>query len=251
VLQEQFIHPVWKTTLEDGRLIHFKDWWMLDIPTVDIQNNHRGGWSEVGRHCCGESVFYVKRQQNHFIRYIGSGFRKMPTFKREFENIKWYQQKQIPTLDYVYFSWRIQAGNAEAILVTVALDAYSSLDELDDLAAIPQDRQQSLANAIGKSIRRMHDAGIRHCSLHPKHIFVKPDGDYWKLRFIDLETSRANLGLRTYKIRDLETLARRSKQEQTDFMQHILMSYLGKKSIDGEVSWWQEKIRRRTRKKLK
>lgn len=55
-------------------------------------------------------------------------------------------------------------------------------------SAVPAGRREVLAEA-GRSVRRLHDAGVSHADLHPKNLLLDPHGD--RVLVLDLDRARA------------------------------------------------------------
>lgn len=233
---EVYTPDKWKDWLDQEHLARFDDWWKLDLEAVDETNTGRGGWSTVFKFQRAGKIFYVKRQANYLSRSLSSGFLATPTFKLELDQIHRYRARQIPCIDPVFFASVKTQGEYRAILVTEALEDYCSLDDLlkDDVKLAEWDRHLlciSLANAISK----LHAAGIEHYNLYPKHIFVRCHHGLIDVRFIDLETSRHNFGSFKRKLRDIETLSRRTPWVSKTERLRFLLVYLGKDRVDKTV----------------
>ena len=250
----------WQLWLSAEHLVSFESWWSLSLEAVDESNVGRGGWSTVYKFSHKGKQFYVKRQANHLSRSVGGFFRLVPTFELEFKQICRYQQHDIPCIDPVFFGTRKEKGQFQAILVTEALEGWLALDEVliaykdhkpvNNKILKFKDRMQ-LCDALAIAVRKLHEAGIEHYNLYPKHIFVRVSECGFEVRFIDLETSRFNFGFLSKKLRDIETLSRRVKWvSKTDRLRFIL-SYFAKASSDFEVRRAIKKIQVRNDRKKK
>jgi len=246
----EYIAPAWQSWLGEQGIKEFADWWDLDLPQVDDGNHERGGWSKVFYFERGDKAFYVKRQSNYRCINFASFPFWVPTVRAEFKKIAWYQKAQVPSLSVVYFGWSNKDGNDDAILVTEALQGYSDLDEtISSKMPTRFTERKGLSQAVGKMVAQLHQAGIEHHNLYPKHIFVKKEEDQWKVRFIDLETSRPHFGFMRRKLRELETLARRANGvNKTDKLRGLL-AYLGKSKVDSQVRRYIKLIEKRSRDK--
>mgnify|MGYP003662673628 CR=1 FL=1 len=215
----------------------FSGLWDLELEAIEEGNFDRGGWSTVSRMDMDNQVVYVKRQSNHLCFRPNRRGLRVPTLKAEYDRINWYNRHKVHCLSVVYFGWReSDDGAQEAILITESLDGFSSLDRLLTTSeALPRQTMWQVYRSIGVAIRHMHDAGIEHYHLYPKHVFVAreagPDGLH-QVRFIDLEASRRNFGLKRRKLRDLETLGRRSIWVSKPNKLRALLGYAGTRRID-------------------
>lgn len=254
--------------MSDQGLLDFEAFWSLDLEAVEEGNYDRGGWSTVCRFDHDGRAFYVKRQSNHLCYSLQAFPFKVPTLKVEFDKISWYHQHEIPCLDVVYFGWRKSQGEQQAILVTEALDDYLPLDDFLTSEKNPSIfHKRQVCEFIGNAVARLHSAGIEHYNLYPKHIFVSRDisGDLSQemaindvdklprpsIRFIDLETSRFNFGLKSRKLRDLETLARRTLWLSRADKLRVFLAYSGQNKVDKKLRAEIDTITKRTRNKLR
>lgn len=228
--------------LTEHGLDHFEALWTLPLKDVDDPNLDRGGWSRVGRieltpSDGGEPTgFYLKRQSNHLSRSLRHPLGE-PTFAREFRAIQRLQQAGIPTVEPVYFAQRSMAGERQAILITRALDGYRSLDEwYRQWPDLSTGERSELTRATARLVSQLHEARLIHNSLYPKHVFVRLDDECSDARLIDLETTR--IGWRGWqdRIRDLETLHRRSSAPSDSERLLFLRHYLGERF--GELHDW-------------
>lgn len=205
--------------------------WNGPLERVDVPNLDRGGWSEVGRLEVGGRELFLKRQSDHLTRSLRHPLGE-PTFAREYRAIQRLEQAGIATVEVVFFGLRRQGRARQALLATRALEGYRSLEEwLGDWDLLPEDRQHRLIRAAARLVRRLHDAGWIHNSLYPKHLFLRCDGAGEPARLIDLETARRSWRGWRDRVRDLETLHRRSgppsQAQRCLFLEHYLQPDLG------------------------
>jgi len=251
LLKQQFISPGWDPYLTGEGLNTFDSWWTLNLEPVDEGNFDRGGWSTVCRFERENSVFYVKRQSNHLTYKPGMFRLRVPTLKAEFDKINWYHEKEIPCLDVVYFGWRKVQGEYQAVLVTEALINYHPLDKiLASNSGITSTKKQEIARSVGRAISKLHDAGIEHRNLYAKHIFVRYVDKACHVRLIYLESSRPMMGLRHRKLRDLETLSRRTERASKSDKLRAFLAYANKRQVDGALRKDIEAINERTADKM-
>lgn len=182
-----------KQLLEHNKLATFEQLWALQTPWFEEPNYRRNGWSGVVKYALankkGEiTEIFIKRQENHNCKTLMHPFKGVPTFRREFINIKNLNNKQVPTLTTLYYAERKVGSDAQAILITLSLEAYQSLEEYCSNEANKDDPQRQAIMALsGQVTRKMHDAHFRHNCLYPKHLFVKNDAETIDIRVIDLE----------------------------------------------------------------
>lgn len=195
------------TVVEMPATNRFDFFWQLDAPWFEPPNYCRGGWSGVSQislRLDNEPIpVFIKRQDRHQTRYWKRGFQRIPTFEREYLGITQLQALGIPTLDPIFFA----RHKEKAILITKALTNYQSLDKLEhrQLSVL---QKNTLISALAEILARLHAHHLQHSCLYPKHIFVRPQGDAWEVRLIDLEKLRYKPFKRQAIYRDLSSLAR-------------------------------------------
>lgn len=219
--------------LQRHGLAAFGPLWSLPTDWHEVPNERRGGWSGVSRHLLGEDdPIFVKRQQDHLCRMLRHPLRGIPTFYREYLNILRLQRHGIGTLQVLYYGDRRHAGHWQAILVTRALDDFSSLDEwhLANPQAAPLLRQ-SLIAAIASACARLHKHRLQHSCLYGKHVFVRrnptvPDA-YREddVRFIDLEKLRLSISRKRAGAHDLDQLRRHTSGWNDADWQQFALAY--------------------------
>ncbi|HRD87605.1 MAG TPA: lipopolysaccharide kinase InaA family protein [Accumulibacter sp.] len=205
-----------RSELQRHQLAGFDPLWSLATDWHEAPNARRGGWSGVSRHLLADgSAIFVKRQEDHLCRTLRHPLRGIPTFYREYRNILRLQRYAIGTLEPLYFGDRRDTEHWQAILVTRALDDFSSLDEWN--MANPQPaphHRESLIAAIASACARLHRHRLQHSCLYGKHVFVRrspnrpgayEEGD---VRFIDLEKLRPGITRARAGAHDLDQLRR-------------------------------------------
>lgn len=206
-------------------LDNFAALWALELPAVDEPNTERGGWSSVCRLELEDRAYYLKRQRNHLTRSLRHPLGE-PTFARELRNIQRYQALKIPALSAAFYAERRLDGDRCAILLTHALDGWRDLNDwLDDWASLPGVEQRAILRACGELIRRLHGARQMHGCLYPKHIFLRREADGFRACLIDLEKTRPFWLAQRDRIKDLETLLRRSARSWDDKDLRVLLGF--------------------------
>lgn len=198
-----------KLVLEQNAANTFESLWSLNLPWFEAPNIRRGGWSGVVKHSLpthdGETKVFIKRQENHISKTWCHPISGIPTFQKEYLNIKRMTAAQLPTLDLVFFG----VEKKRAILITKELEGFCSFEDVDRSQLTGQDRRQ-LLSAMAKVIAKMHQQRLQHNALYPKHVFVKKSDDSWQISIIDLEKMKRTLTSRAAMLRDLSTLDRHS-----------------------------------------
>lgn len=237
--------------LKSNDLNDFEAIWNEKIDWFEEPNERRGGWSGVGRLALkaadGSDVYvFVKKQQNHGRRTIGHPVQGEPTFRREFKNLQFLYEHQFAAPNVVYYGEDSQAKRA--ILVTLALSAYQPLDEFWEAQtkAWNDSQKTEFLQVLADSVRRLHDLGMVHRALYPKHIFVHTAHPS-QFAVIDLEKARlSGLGwYRTYF--DLAALFRHATWWNQDQRLVFFKAYCVKSSqqLNGWQQWLFKRILKR------
>lgn len=226
-----FVSPQFKATLEQHQWHDFEPLWHYPIDWFEAPNERRGGWSGVGCVTLNQGTpnalkLFVKKQANHGRRTWRHPFRGEPTFKREFARLQFLAQHQVNVPQVAFYGEQNQAQQ-RAILVTLALDSQP-LDTLMtawwQLASPLQ--QAGLIEAVASAVRRLHDLGLTHRALYPKHIFVKHHAQQPEIAFIDLEKARFTPFLWRRTLFDLAALHRHTPWLRRTQRLHFLLHYL-------------------------
>lgn len=208
-----FIDDEVRPLLKRHGLSEFSALWGMQLEAVDAPNIERGGWSSVARFELEGEAFYLKRQTNHLTRSWCHPFGE-PTFAREFRAIQHYRALGIPALQAVYFAQRKQPDGTYAILITRALDGWTDLDAwLANWSELSEFERSSVVVACAQLAKTLHAKGQMHGCFYPKHIFLREDAAQgFVAQLIDLEKTRRILLGRRQRIKDLETLVRRTSR---------------------------------------
>jgi tRNA A-37 threonylcarbamoyl transferase component Bud32 len=254
-----YVSDAWAPLLRERGLDSLDAFWELELPAVDAPNTGRGkgGISEVCRMVLTvnegeEKVLMVKRQQNYFSRTLLHPIRGIPTFEKEVINALRYKKLNIPAIEPVFFERIHHPQGERAVLVTEFLDGYISMDELVnewlETGWPSHEQRRRIIKAVAHGVRKIHQGGLMHNCLYPKHIFVKDTGEEVRVRFIDLEKNKwFPLGSRRV-IKDLSTLNRRSLHWGRTDRLRFLMHYLGSDLKNSRFRKLLLKIVRKTRK---
>jgi serine/threonine protein kinase len=185
----------------------FNTLWRNNAAWFETPNIRRGGWSGVVR--CAVDIFgqheivFIKRQESHMTKSLFHPIKGIPTFLREYRNIQLLQARNISTLEVLYFGTKA----SKAILVTKALEGYTSLDKIDFSTLNLQDKK-ALIVATARVIQHLHQYHYQHSCLYPKHIMVCFKDHQWNVKLIDLEKLKFRLFKKDAVIRDLTTFFR-------------------------------------------
>ena len=246
-----FINSQYQALLSSNGLSDFEALWNAKIDWFEEPNERRGGWSGVGRLVLktgdgGDIHVFVKKQQNHGRHTIRHPVQGEPTFRREFRSLQFLYEHQFAAPNVVYYGEDKQTKRA--ILITLALSAYQPLDEFWEAQVTAWDasRKTEFLQVLAANIRRLHDLGMVHRALYPKHIFVhtvQPS----QYAVIDLEKARlSGFGwYRTYF--DLAALFRHATWWNKDDRLVFFKAYCVKSSQ--QLSCWQQWLFKRILKR--
>lgn len=212
--------------------------WNAEALDVDVPNRERGGISTVSLLTLEDAQgqiqhLYLKRQTNHLARSLARPMGE-PTFSREWRSIRRYHALGIPTVDAGWYGERREGNEWRAILITFELDGRDDLAHVHEHWAQLDDTQRhQVITASAGLVRRIHQAGMMHGCLFPKHLFLsRPDAQRMGVEvmdavIIDLEKTRRFVLRRHECLRDLYVLWRRLDAWQPQDWRKFLTVYLG------------------------
>ena len=223
---EHLASPQYLALLTRHKLASFEQLWGYAGDWFEPLNRERGGWSGVNfiqlANEAGEKLgVYLKRQQNFMRRSLRHPMAGEPTFLREFTILQHLAKHQVNAPKVLYFA----AEANQAILMTEALAGYIDLDTW--LKQNPQatlSRKKMLISAIATTVKKLHQAGVQHRSLYPKHLFIT-ENDGFEVALIDFEKSRITPLIAWLKLSDLITLSRRLPQISRTHKLYFLKQY--------------------------
>lgn len=242
---QDYLAEGWSEILEHNGLGGFDALWTREADWFEPPNERRGGWSGVARlelkrpDGATEGVF-LKRQENHLRHTLHHPLSGEPTFAGEMQNILLLQQAGVPTLEPLYYGQRKIDGRWRAILVTRELEGFRPLNlwmrqwrEAGWHLNYPIRRV--VITKVAQVISRLHQHGLVHNALHPKHLFVRvTEGDgqpMVEVRLIDLEKMRRAFSPFRAARRDLDSLNRRCLLCSHCDRMRFLKSYLNESML--------------------
>ncbi|MFK7911598.1 MAG: lipopolysaccharide kinase InaA family protein [Akkermansiaceae bacterium] len=226
----------------------FEDWWNLKGEEAEAPNTKEGdtdAWSYVTIiQAPNKKTIFLKRQQNFYPNNLLQRWRKELTFEREYENYLKVKEAGIPTYDLIYFSSRKHDDKRQAIYVAEGLENFTSLVDLMQTwkkSGWPsRESRRRLLQRMVETIRHMHQQGILHNALSPRHIFInmtidKPRTipDMLEFRLIDFERLKTiDTNSEKAITRDLFSLHRRCVGWPNNDRIWFLKQYLGISNLD-------------------
>jgi len=219
----------------------FEDWWSIQGEWVEPPNRRRDGESGVQRlqlRDASQSSLYCKRQVGHLYRSFAHPFGR-PTALREQHALAAFQRLGVRVPEVVYCGTRQQAGQWRALLVTVELEGFVSLEDwyrdgLDAHYGVAIHRR--MLAAVGTTLSRIHRARWQHSCCYPKHIFLKVQGSGDATRvevaLLDLEKSRRRLRRSAAARHDLSQLNRHRQEMPAEDWLRLLAAHAATSEID-------------------
>ncbi len=255
----EYFQNEWQQVLAINELDNFNALWTLEADWFEEPNIRRGGWSGVVKIDLdapqGNIGVFIKRQENHLTKSLLHPIRGRPTFEREFRNILRLRKNNIPTLEPVYFAKRILKGDHQAILITKELAGYTPLESQRFLTTgdLIKDsgHKDRLFKKVAEAIRVMHHHHYQHNCLFLKHLFIKPDGDSWDVKIIDLEKLKKTIFKRSAVYRDLYTLYRHAEGWSTKDRVKFFQAYVQEDKLSDKSKMLWKAIERKILRKLR
>jgi hypothetical protein len=256
---KEYVDSAWRQFFQEHGLADFTSIWGRDDEWFEEPNYGRSknGWSGVSCISIGGKSFFVKKQSN-FYSYSWNRPFGVTLAQKEFENIKLFNDLEIPCMKVVYFGARKEKGDLQALIITEALTEYRSFyDFVEHLK--DNELSFSIKNAalteVAKLFRTAHLNGVMHNSLYPKHAFIskyyftdqQPPQEP-TCRFIDMESARRSKWGSTRQLRDLETFNRRCSYFSKTRRLYFLLKYLGKEVVDQEVRAFIVRLLKKSKK---
>lgn len=233
----EYFNPDYREYLEFNRLHGFDALWDYRADWYEEPNNRRGGWSGVGRLVLAApdhegGGFFLKRQQGHQRRTFRRPVKGEPTFRREFDMLRYLHEKGVNAPTPVYYGQQRRDGNVAAVLMTAELAGYLSFEDVSarifDVGKIALKERKRLIKALAFFVRDLHAAGVQHRSLYPKHLFVQwPLGENPQFAVIDLEKSRWQKFAYKRTLNDLAALNRHLQHWGDSAKKYFFYQYLG------------------------
>ncbi len=201
-------------------------WLAVSGDWVEEPNERRGGLSGVKRVSSKEGMLYCKQQSGHIYRSLRHPF-GYPTAMRERDALRDCLRLQVPVPALVFAACRKRPEGWQAVLVTEALDGFSSLEqcylEKRELAW-GEPLHLEILQEVGRVLGLLNSGRRQHGCLYLKHVFVRLQAGRVEVSLIDLEKSRLRLTRRQASRHDLRQIARRSPWSRVQW-QALLEGY--------------------------
>ncbi len=191
----------------------FDQWLALPGEWVEEPNVRRGGESGVKRVISSTGkLLYRKQQVGHIYRPLlhPLGY---PTAMRERKVLLACAALKVIVPTLVYAECRKVDGVWQALLVTEALEGFSSLEECyarGDEQLWGEALHQRVLQEVGACLARFNLGRWQHGCLRMKHVFVRVQGDKVEIALLDLEKSRQRWRAKSAAVHDIQQLKRHS-----------------------------------------
>jgi hypothetical protein len=237
----EFVAAQWKECLQRNGLRTFDDFWNLKTENIEPRNERRASWSGVARFELADVSgpkhgIFIKRQENYTVRTWQFPF-GAPTLRLEFQNIRRYRECGIPSLTVIYYGeHNNNDGVRRAVLVTEELIGFRSMQDYvtgwKRSGWPPRAERFKIIETVAKTLRSIHQHGMRHNSFFPKHIWLRYNyQNEIELRIIDLERTRWQPWMRAETSRDLRNLANTCMAWSRSDYVSFYKNYLGVKKL--------------------
>lgn len=164
----------------------FDGWWNAPGNWIEEPNFRRGGWSGVVTCRINDTLYFIKKQNNHIYRNLAHPFGQV-TVAREYANILHLGKLGIRVPEPVFHACRKTGEGNLGLLVTRELVGFRAIADAADLA--PEAKRQ-LAVAVGAALGRMHQHGMQHNCIYDKHVMFRWQDGSPEVALIDLEKMR-------------------------------------------------------------
>lgn len=187
---------------------------ILNAPGVWVEapNIRRGGESGVLKVELDGLTFYRKQQVGHVYRSLVHPF-GYPTVAREAKALRAAASLGVATPTLLHAHVHKRDGEWHAVMVTAALDGYTSLEDfyaqrLDQ--SLGQRRHHEILEAYGRVLANLNLGRWQHGCLYLKHVFVDFSQPVVKVALLDLEKARKRFTAKQASRHDLRQVKRRS-----------------------------------------
>ena len=245
--KNNYIAPEWKDVFIEAGYPDFDAWWRADGELVE-EGNYWGrdkntSWSHVTRVKLPDNrTVYLKRQQNHRPGNAIHWLLGRLTFDLEWRNSQTLKKLGIPCPNYIYFTnQKLGFRKNRCILISEELTGMIALEDLYNYfikhGFPPRKVRYEILSAIAKISKQLHEAGLLHGALKPRHLFITSSfdaegnwvqPDTFSACFIDLERMK-HVGPNSPRLvsKDLRIISSKLRQwPRKDFVWFI-KQYLG------------------------
>ena len=198
-----YIAPHWKKAFAENDLQNFDMLWAVEAELIDDANVRRGGIGTVAKLQLSGQMLYIKRQDSQTCRHPRWPWLKIPTLRRERNNIDTFEKDELSAPELVAYA---ECGK-QTLLITRELQHCVDLENYyhNAFQALNYAQQLQFIATLAAAVAELHKKHWQHTALYPKHIFVNLKT--LAISFIDLEGARKRY-IRKGVLRDLDSLHR-------------------------------------------
>ena len=202
----------------------FDQWLALPGEWVEEPNVRRGGESGVkGVMTSSGKLLYRKQQVGHIYRPLLHPF-GYPTAMREKKVLLACAALGVIVPKLVFAECRKVDGTWQALLITEALEGFSSLEDCyarGDQLAWGEAVHLRILQELGACLARFNLGRWQHGCLRMKHVFVRVLGEKVEIALLDLEKSRQRWRAISAAQHDIKQLKRHSSWNTTQWQAFI------------------------------
>ena len=206
--------------------------WAYEGDWFETPNQKRGGWSGVNYLALNGQGFYLKRQENYQRRSWRHPFVGEPTYVREYEMLRYLQNKSVQTPELVYFAKNLH----QSVMMTAELAGFVPADQW--LSANSNQDKKPLLSALAHAVKALHRTGVQHRALFLKHLFVQPMDGGFEVAMIDFEKARRTPLIGFSWVFDVKRCLQRASQLSKEDKRYFLQQYWQTNTF----SWWQQQL---------
>lgn len=244
-----------REVLERAELLAFDALWDLEAGFVEEPNARRGGWSGVSRielpFPDGPRPVFLKRQADHLTRTVRHPFAGEPTLHRELTQLRRFADLHIPAPPALHYAHASVGQEWRAVLVVGEVAGRPLTSWLDDYPHASRSARDAVIGAVCALCQRIWSAGFEHRALYAKHLFLDESTSPMGVSIIDLETTRRRSFRPKVRVRDLDSLNRRTPVISRTDRLRFLLKVLGADRVTPEVrTVWARLVERAERRSV-
>ncbi len=200
--------------------------------------------------------FFLKR---FYYAHLGDAFSSLANFHQtltqaqcEWENAHLLHRKGFGTFNPVCFGARTKLSlEKQSFIVTEPVQGRPLTEFVSkQWNRMPVGQRDNIITSLARSIREMHDSGIRMPDLYAWHIFLRHTGDsQWRFAFIDLHRMQPASNSNARRIRDLARLLHSMREEYFDYrIRNLLLETYARNGRPGGTEKFAGKVYRHAAK---
>jgi tRNA A-37 threonylcarbamoyl transferase component Bud32 len=243
-MKKLFFADSWQNILADNGFKTFDDIFHQDNKVEINRNNKRNVSIVYLKTESGDKKFFLKRFRHSHIKdaifvFMNTG-KIQSQAAYEWGNIKRLEENNIKAPPQICFGEQFRLGvERRSFIITKEIEDQCLTDFIaQNWAALPQSEKEKIVIAIGKEIRKIHDARFSLPDLYVWHIFIGKENNNgssnYRFTFIDLNRMKRNFWNPGEKVENLGRLHHSMSAKYFDEpMRNLLIkSYASEKNDD-------------------